>query len=468
MLIQSSFGLTTEGSKSHNCRYGFSFEISQQRNWAYQQALVSSIIPLSPASFSKLQINDIIETINGIAAHKLTAEEIRALLFDNTKESLRMEVTNLGYKSKEILLQQDCKKSNSINESELAEAYSFYSLENTSTRSFVCPFKTSFHEDVNLLAYSSFGFSPVDESNTKLENYINLQIKSELEKKGMTYIERNPDLLINTYYSYKKNPNYVGNSNADRFPTEYRFNIHSNKMEKLPIYFNPLINSKEAEFILNLGVRLVDKKKSSANRLFVVWECEANELLQSNLSLENYSLVHIPLMFMQYPFAKTKETAQFKYTKKRYNFTGISYNIDNLREINDVDKMSPAYKSRLQAGDIVQKINGLKMNDNLKDASNAYKQFIFQTIMLRDYNVKFTNTEGFTNCMYWDKLKYSKIADAFQRQEYKTEFSYLYFFEPYINPSGTNILSFQIKRDKSVMEVSLSPAIRIEESLETY
>jgi hypothetical protein len=296
-----------------------------------------------------------------------------------------------------------------------------------------------------------------------LETEINAVIRNVLEQKGLVYSGKNPDLLVQTYYSYNKNLNYRNSANAGKFPVVSRYNMNTESMENLPIYYDPLIHSAQAEYFLKLGVRLVDKKAA----LSVLWECEADELIQSGTyDLEKYANIHIPLMFMQYPYVKSTETATFHYSRSKYNYTGINYNIDKLNEIVDVDYLSPASENGLQPGDVIEKINGIKLDYKLKSADSNYKQFIYKTMHLRDTKTQFTNTEGFTKCMYWDKLKYAQIYDELRKPEYLATFSYLFYFEPYVNLSGTNIISFSILRGNVREEIKVKPLIVTEEVFE--
>ena len=140
--------------------------------------------------------------------------------------------------------------------------------------------------------------------------------------------------------------------------------------------------------------------------------------------------------------------------------------MNNLKEITEVDPSSPAAKAGIRAGDIIEKINGIKFVNNTKSADNNYKQFIYKTLSLRDPATQFTNAEGFTRCMYWDKMKYALIQDEFRNPEFSTTFSYLFYFEPYINLSGTNIVSFSIIRGKQKEEIKVKPLIASEEIFE--
>jgi len=160
------------------------------------------------------------------------------------------------------------------------------------------------------------------------------------------------------------------------------------------------------------------------------------------------------------------EPAQFYYSRSRYNYTGIHYNMDNLKEVTEIDPSSPAEKAGIHPGDIIEKINGIKFVSNPKTADNNYKQFIYKTLPFRDPATQFTNADGFTRCMYWDKMKQAQIQDEFRKSTYSTAFSYLFYFQPYINLSGTNIVEFSIVRDNRKENIKVKPLIFSEETIE--
>jgi hypothetical protein len=445
------------------CRFGFTFEISLQKNWGYAKPVVLTVSP-NTSNNADIHVNDIIETINGKSTEGESYETIYSWLQNSANEQVSLGISNLDEKNKTRTLTKYCHFKNALAERDLAEVYAFYSLENTQNRAFTCPFKTKVSPSVNLLQYQTFGFPQPDPKNLQLENLINSAIRKCLEQKGLKYTDRNPDLYVQTHYSHKKNPNYRSNALADKFPVECRYNLNTQTMENLPIYYNPLIHSNQAEFFLTLGIRLVDIKRQDNNGL--VWECEADEMLQAYYSLDDYSVFHIPLMLMQYPYLKSTEDAKFFYSRSRYNYTGIHFNMDNLKEIVGIDQSTPAAQANIQPGDVIEKINGIKFINDPKSADNNYKQFIFKTMSFRDSKTQFTNAEGFTRCMYWEKLKYAQIYDEFRKPEYSTAFSYLFYFEPYINLSGTNIISFSIARGKHKAEIKVKPIIVEEEVFE--
>ena len=458
LFINCCFLAFSQANSNTVCQYGFTFEISMQKNWGYLQPVVLSVTPNSSADAAGLRVNDIIDKIN----EKPTAgENIETIIswLQNSNSQIQLTINNLKESEKKLMITRNCRLKNSLSEKDLASVYSFYSLEDVQTHAFTCPFKTNANPENNLIQYKSFGFPAPDPNNRELEESIYAALRNNFEEKGLKYSGTNPDMIIQTYYSYMANPNFRNNSQSDKFPVVNRYNVRTKSMEKIPIYYDPLIHTDQAKFFLKFGIKLFDSK----NRNTPVWECEADELLQANYSLSDYAEFHIPLMIMQYPYLKSKETAQFYYARSKYNFTGIYYNMDNLKEITEVESSSPAERDGIKAGDIIEKINGIKFINNVKTADSNYKQFIYKTSSLRDQSTQFTNAEGFTRCMYWDKMNYAQIQDEFKKPEFSTVFSYLFYFRPYINLSGTNIVSFGIIRGKQKEEIKIRPVIVSEE-----
>ncbi|MCC8145421.1 MAG: DUF4136 domain-containing protein [Bacteroidales bacterium] len=450
----------------YHCTYGFTYEMSQQESWGHHKPVILSVTPLSSAAEAGLKPNDIIEKINDNNTEGEKLEVVDEWMHDVNEDQIRLTFSNLNVKNKEVTLTKKCAYSNRITEKDLASSYAFYSLEDIQKRSFVCPFRTTMSTEEDILNYKTFSFGNSSNDNMELENTINQNIRAALEEKGLEFTSSNPDLIIHTYYSYNYNQNYRPNE-GKKLSVACRYNVHTKKMEYLPIYDDPAVSLNQAEYSLKLGIRLVDYKKSTPTNLIVVWESESNEFLKSNYGMDNYCKFHIPLIMMQFPFAKTKESAKFLYQSLRYNSTGINYNLDDMETILLVDDNSPAYNAGIRKDDKIEKINNIKFDTSLEKAEEKYKQFIYNTFEFRDFKTLFTNAYGFERCAYWDKLKYPEIAEAFKSPVYQTTFAYLFNFQPFINPSGTNVVSFNIKRGKEKFQYNVWPQIKHEESFET-
>ena len=458
---------------SYSCSYGFTYELSQQKSYGYNQPVILSIIPGTSAADAGLQPSDIIVKINGQTTKDSIVDKIDEWMHDIYLNEVTLTISNLKELEKQVTVKKKCSYSNVISEKDLAGTHAFYSLENAQKRIFVCPFKTTIDPKSDLLSYRTFGFSKINEQYYELETAINEAIKKELQNKGLIYSEKNPDLPIYTYYSYSPNPNYRSSMTKQKLPNVSRYNVHTKKMQYLPILDDPIHAAAQAEYTLSLGIRFTDRAQSIANnsrQLNVVWECEANDFLrQSNYGLNDYAQFHIPLMLMQYPFVKNRDSAKFNYSIYNYNYTGLYYDLNDMTHIIDIDADSPAARAGIKKGDHISKINTVEFSESTRVADLRYKVFIAETMNLRDWNTQFSNAYGFSQCAYWDKSKYPQIVKAFKNPEYLSVFSYLFYFEPYINPSKRNIVTFNIKRGKNQQKYfyRVLPDIRTEISFET-
>ncbi len=446
------------------CRLGFTYEISQSKNWGYNKPVVKSILSYTPAEQAGMKPSDVIEAIDGVSTTEITPDEIVQLLNPADKSEVILTVSNLATPSKQVLVKKQCKRSNAITEDQLASAFGMYSLETTCDQEFTCPFKTTVTPDsVNFNRFRSFAFSAPDQQNYELETTINDVIENALTAKGMTVDTSDPDVLVQTFYFFDKNPNYKGANKVvvEKEPT-YRYNFSRSKMEKFPFLSNASAES-EAEYLLQLGIRLIDQKEIPGR---VVWECEANELMEDSYRLDEYARVHVPLMLQQYPYVKYTLNVPFKVNKKSYNYTGIQYDIDHLDQVVDVDRNAPAYAAGIRPKDVIEKIGRHKMDRSAEEFSKGYKKFITNTMSYRNPETTFTDANGFKLCMFWDPSQYAQVADAVQSGGAMAPFSYLYNFTPYVNPSGNNTCTFHIKRGKNKFEVIIRPTIRSEATVE--
>lgn len=462
-VLLSIVGITVyaQAKSGSVCNIGFTYEISQSSNWGQNQPVVTSVQPYSSAESAGIKPNDIIETIDGVSTLSVQPEEIPQLLNRSGNAEVVLGIRNLESPFKDFIIQKECKKADAMTESQLASAFAMYSLETTNERTFVCPFKYTTMPDINFADFKTYAFTVADPSNEALESVINECIGKELTKKGLIGTSDNPDLLIQTFYFFDKNPNYQGENKIliDKQPV-YRFNPLTKAMEIFP--FKPLSAAEaEAEYLLQLGFRFIDRRDPDKNKLQVIWECEANEMLNEPYKLQEYARIFIPLMCMQYPYVKSENRVRYKVNYKTYNYTGISYDINQLTQVMHVERNSPAYMAGIRNRDVIVSINGHSLDHTDAEFTAAYKEFVQATMKYRDPATRFTNSDGFKYCMFWDKLRYPKIADTLDKKKYLPAFSYLYYFEPYINPTTVNACNFIVRRGRTnVKDITIRPIIR--------
>jgi hypothetical protein len=454
-----------------SCRYGFSYEISNDPHWGKNKPVITGIYPNSPAERSGIQPYDIIEAIEGVPVTENVLDDIYLFLNPEGKDIVELTIRNFTGDRHKIKIRKECTNAHSISENQLATAFSMYAVEHTHERLFTCPFITvQTKDEIDFSVFKSFDFIGEGSDQPELAKKINDLVKKELMKRNLKYDAVNPDLMIQIHYSFNKNPNYKPRKNKkndkdaipeDDFRYVYRYDMTRDRMTKFP-FLPPNTIETEAQYILKLGFRIEDRKLKEGR---IIWACEANELLNETYSLENFAFIHIPLMCMQFPYMKYGRNVQFRLSKKKYNYTGIHYNIDNISEIASVDPYSPAADAGILPLDKIDAIEDKRMDRTAQQFTAAYRQFLFNTRKLRDENTRFVDAYGFPDCMYWNELKYPQVVKEFNNKKNLTAFSYLFKYAPFINPSGNNTCSFKLRRGKEKLEFILRPEIRTENAI---
>jgi hypothetical protein len=448
------------------CRLGFSYEFSNSKNWGKDKPVIMKVYPNSPAEKAGVRQNDIIEQINSMKVTDITMDDADSLLTASEDNHIVLTMRNFSDSARETPLTKECYSNRSLNESQLATAFSMYSVEDTHDRLFICPFVTATTEDaVDFSQFKTFDFSVAegDKSISNIESVINGTLKAVLTKKGLSSSALNPDIVIHTYYAFDKNPSFRKKSKAteEQAPV-FRYDITRDKVVKFPFYSSSTPEA-EAEYVLQLGIRFIDQRFVPGR---VLWECEANELMSAPYSLEEYAAIHIPLMCMQFPYVKYSRNVQFILTKKAYNYTGINYDIYRINEVVSVDADSPAARAGILPRDIVEKIEGKRMDYTVPEFTAAYRQFITNTLKYRDQGTRFTDANGFAGRMFWDTFKYNQIAKDFAKDNNMTAFSYLYAFQPFVNPTRSTSCTFDIRRGGERIRLAVRPVFYSEKTIE--
>jgi len=455
---------TIVNAQDVSCRYGFSYEISNDLHWGKDKPVITSVYGNSPAERAGIKPYDIIEAVDGVPVTEDVLDDIHLFLNPEGKDIVELTIKNFSSDARKVEIKKECKSNISLSEEQLATAFSMYAVEYTHERLFSCPFITTKTKDsIDFSIFKSFDFFGGSESQPDMAKKINDLIKKELTNRGLRYDPVNPDLVVQIYYSFNKNPNYkpkrVKSKELDEDPAySYRYDVNRDRMSKFPFLPANTIET-EAEYILKLGFRLEDRKFEKGR---IIWECESNELMNESYSLEDFAFVHIPLMSMQFPYTKYGRNVQYRLSKKKYNYTGINYSIENISEVASVDPHSPAAKAGILPFDKIDMIENKRMNYTSQQLTAAYRRFLVSTLKLRDENTRFVDANGFPDCMYWNELKYPQVTKAFSNKKNMTVFSYLFQYAPFINPMGNNTCSFRLKREKEKLEFILRPEIRSE------
>ena len=464
-LFLSAFSIHLKSqSYDKNCYFGFTFEISKNTNWGYGELVITRVEPDSPAEKTGINVGDIIMEINGKATYLRDNQTIANWLFEDMyAPTVNFTIRNMNTYFKEYTLYRECIAINSVSEFQLSDIFSFYSLENTHQRIFSLPLHVEPNKDVDYTDYHTYDFYTSDKNVPAIDAHISALLEKELTAKGLVRDTNDPDIVVQAYYSYGPNPKFTGLNSTGRARGIWRYDSEKQQMVLLPIFnANDPDVDKNGQYIVEYGFSLYDRKYINAGKLTQIWDCNIKDYLSSSFSLSDYVKLHTPLMLKQFPYTTQKTEAKYQIDFNRYNYTGIHFDADDLITVKDVDIDSPAYKAGIRAGYIIEKINNKKVEHTKENLSDAYKRFISETMVYRDQATKFTNAQGYTDCMYWHPAHYPEIAKEFSKPEYKTYFSYLYEFEKYVNNNSKaeNIVYIEAWDGMQTRRFTVTPQIR--------
>ncbi len=448
-------------SASTVCRAGFAFEISNNPNWGNGEPVIINITPGSPAEKAGLKLNDIILEINQNGTYLKPHHTIKAWLLDNDMNDIEVSIRNLETDFRTIKFAKDCRSRNGIDESKLAPVFAFYSLEDVQNRTFHIPMKITTNPQAVFSDYRTFDFAPVQDGTPAIDARISSIFERVLNERGLRRDKNDPDFIIQTFYSYQSNSAYSStNPSQAEDLANWRFDIKSNKMVKLPL-FSPtqVVENSNVPYLLEFGYRFYDRKFLEPGEMVQIWECEVNERVKTNYGLENYLETNLPLILLKYPYPGSMNLATYEVNFLKYNYTGLNYNIEDISRVAYVDPKSSAANAGIRSGDVIKSIQGVKLSNNLKSLTNSYRQFITETMELRNPNTRYTDTNGYKDCMFWEVSEYNQIAKTLNKRGYQTAFSYLFNFNQYIDWNTPNTISIDVDRNRESLNFEVRPEV---------
>lgn len=447
-----------------NCYYGITFDFSNNSNWGYGELVITDVEPNSPAEKAGIKIGDIIMEINGKATYLRDRTLIASWLFDNNFDpNVKFTIRNMNTYFKEYELTRRCVHLNSVSEQQLSSIFSFYSLEDTNNQSFTLPVRVTPATGVDFTDYHTYAIYREEGVEVpEIDEYITRLVERNLKAKGLTPDTKDPDILVQTYYYHTPNPEYTGLTNKPGLVSKTkRFDSEKRQMISLPVTDFTDPNAEEiSQYVVEYGFTFYDRKYIKPPQMTPIWDCNLKEYLTTKYPLEEYVRIMTPLMLMQFPFSVTKESSKYEVSFNKFNYTGLYYNADDLKTVQDVLQDSPAFKSGIRTDYVIEKINNKRFDHTKASLSESYKQFITETMVFRDHNTRFTNSEGYTECMLWNKIYYNDIQKAFSKTNYETGFAYLYDFNSYITHKTSPEITVEAWDGMQKRIFSVTPEIR--------
>lgn len=470
LIISIFSGRLSAQNLDITCSLGFTFEISEDKSWGYKEPVVVDITPGSPAEKAGLQLNDILLSVNQNGTYLKSYQTIMSW-FNQDPHSMHLAIRNFKHAFKEVTIEKECRNANAISEAQLAPVFSFFSLEDVQDRRFLIPVKTTVNENALFHNYRTFAFSPSDESTLRLDERINAIFIRVLTDLGLQYDPADPDFIIQTYYSYESNPMYKADSPTHgSYQPVWRFDTRNNRMVKVNLY-NPseAVRVDDIAYNLEFGYRFYDRKFLEAGEMMLIWESEVKERLSSHYDLIDYLELNLPLLLKKFPKVGNKSFGTYHVNYLKYNYTGIGYDMNDLKTVVSVDPDSPAAKAGILPGDVVTNIHGQNFDHTSQTLTEGYRRFIAETMNLRDKNSRYTDSNGFKECMFWNVAQYNAVSEAVSNNKrYKSAFSYLFGFNQYIDWNTPVSIDIIVLRGGNELNFAVTPQITTSSHILAY
>ena len=462
LILNVLFGIEVAQEEAPTCTLGFAFEISNDKSWGYMEPVVVHITPGSPADRAGLKLNDILLSVNGHGTYRQSFQKLRSWFAENDEE-VTLAIRNFNHAFREITFSKDCRHPDAISEAQLAPVFAFYSLEDVQERRFLIPVKTRKNEEALFYSYRTFDFAPADEATRELDERINAIFIRALTEKGLTHDPVDPDFIIQTYYSYQSNSLFKPESpTLGSYQPVWRFDTRSHRTVRLPLYDpSEAVRIEDIAFNLEFGYRFFDRKYVAPGEMSLIWEGEVKERLTEHYPLTDYLELNLPLMLFKFPYPGNHSFATFEVKYLKYHYTGIGYDMNDLKSVVSVDPGSPAQLAGILPGDVVTRVQGQPFShSSSRSLTEGYRRFLSETMPLRDKKTRYTDSNGFRDCMFWDVANYHAVSQAVaDHRRYKAAFSYLFGFNQYVDWQTPLTINIDIERNGQPMSFAVTPQV---------
>lgn len=393
---------------------------------------VNKVIQGSPADMAGLKAGDHIIGIDGVNLREIRNPVSRIRGVPGTYVKL-----TLNRYGKESPFEKDvprisvslAKGSNYITEGELTTR--IYTNDYSEHRQMVQSSMAVLDDDnINIFNYRSYDFEYTSAQDPLLEKELFKELADQLNTRGLRRSQNNPDILIvmSFYSGSKEHYNPPQQIISTRISTVYDWYWG---FVPIPITESTIQQGyTEVTYLYTISLKFLDAHKIGQSKLPpVIWSGSVSQASKTKSNLVDKSGDLFALLLYQFPTVWIPNSEYYLFL--HYTYTGIIYDLNNMRTVADVIPGSPAANAGIQKGDEILNIFSSKIPDKYSD--NGPAQW---TSLLHG------NNNGLRYLFINANLKY----------------------EPYTQ-KNIKTLSFVIKHNGDRMKVSVTPQDKLYFSL---
>lgn len=285
-------------------------------------------------------------------------------------------------------------------------------------------------DEINIFNYKSYDFEYTSAQDPLLEKEIFKELADQLNTRGLRRSQNNPDILIvmSTYSGSKEHYNPPQQIISTRISTTYNW-----YWGFVPV---PITESTtqggytEVTYLYTISLKFLDAHKIGQSKLPpVIWSGSVSQASKTKSNLVDKSGDLFALLLYQFPTVWIPNSEYLLLL--HYAYTGIIYDLNNMRTVADVIPGSPAATAGIGKGDEIINIFNSKIPERYSDGGQAQWT-----------NLLNGNNNGLRYLFINSKLKYKPYA----QKDLKT-------------------LSFVIKHNGDRRKVRVAPEDRLYVSL---
>jgi len=224
-------------------------------------------------------------------------------------------------------------------------------------------------DEINILNYRTFDFDYTSAQDPLLEKELFKELGEQLTSKGLRRSQNNPDMLIvMSFYSGSKE-HYV--------PPQQIISTHISTAYDwywglVPV---PITESTTQEgytdvtYLYSISLKFLDAHKiGNSNLPPVIWSGSISQASKTKSNLVDKSGDLFALLLYQFPTVWIPNSEY--YLLLHYTYTGIIYDLNDMRTVGDVIPGSPAANAGIRKGDEIMNIYNSKVPDKYANAGS--------------------------------------------------------------------------------------------------